>query len=50
VNEAKEKPEYDGWLFTRVTQNGWIGKNPDGKVKKSPSFSPPDFSGILNLN
>ena len=50
VNEAKEKPEYDGWSFTRVTLIGWIGKNPEGKVKKSPSFSPPDFSGILNLN
>lgn len=48
VEEAKEDPTYDGWTFTRVSSNGWIGKNTDGKVKKSPSFSPPDFSSILN--
>lgn len=48
VNEAKDKPEYDGWSFTRVTSFGWIGKNSEGKVKKSPSFSPPDFSQIVS--
>lgn len=50
VSDAKDKSEFDGWSFTRVSSNGWIAKNPEGKVKKSPGYSPPDFGPILIPN
>jgi len=50
VDEAKEKTEFDGWSFTRVSSNGWIAKDPSGKVKKSPSYSPPDFRSLFTPN
>ena len=50
VNESKDLPEYDGWSMTRTTYNGWVVKDPNGKVKKPKTFSPPDFSKIVSVN
>jgi len=50
VNAAKRDGEvFDGWSFVRVAHNGWIGKDQNGKVKKSPSYSPPQFQGMISL-
>lgn len=47
VAYAKEDPKYDGWSMTRVSQNGWVVKDQNGKVRKSPHFEQPDFGGLL---